>query len=121
MSEPIDIHFHFDADPDADTDELARLIQERVAALADVEEAHADSPGATRLTGAEVVAGIALTVTVLREGKNAAQAIKELVDAVTELVRSARGLKRAVVELGGTTVPVEQLDEEGRAALAEQE
>ena len=59
-----EVFFQFEVESDADRNALAQWIQERMESLAIVQEAEA-TPDETRLTGAEVAAGIALGVLIV--------------------------------------------------------
>lgn len=120
MERPAEVYFHLELDSDTDNDQIATLIRERLGKLEGVEETYAEPEEASRLTGAEVVAGIALTVTLVRGSKNIATELKALIEAVTEVVQSVTGLKHAVVELAGRNVPVEEVDESDVSELAEE-
>lgn len=119
MDRPAEVYFHLELDPGTDGDAIAALVRERIGQLESVEKAHVEpDEEAARLTGAEVVAGIALTVTLVRGSKNIAAELKTLIEAVTEVVQSLTGLKHAVVELAGQNVPVEEVDDSGVEELA---
>jgi hypothetical protein len=118
MEQPADVYFHLELDPGTDLDQIATQIRERLGKLEAVEETHTLPEEAIRFPGAEVVAGIALTVTLVRGSKNIATELKALIEAVTEVVQSLTGLKHAVVELAGRNVPVEEVNESDVAELA---
>lgn len=112
-----EVYFHVEVDEGVDRHAVAAELQRRVAALENVAESEA-TPDETQLTGAEIVAGIALGVAVIKGGKQLTVELKSLIDAVAEAVRSIHGLKKAVVELSDRTVPLEEVGEGEVAALA---
>jgi seryl-tRNA synthetase len=119
MERPAEVYFHLELDPGADSDRIATLIRERLSQLEAVEETYVEPDDeSARITGAEIVAGIALTVTLVRGSKNLAAELKTLIEAMTEVVQSLTGLKHAVVELAGRNVPVEEVDDSSVEELA---
>ena len=65
-----EVSFFLDIEEGADRSEIAKEIQDHLANLQLVQEAAA-TPSETRLTGIEVIAGIALTVSIVKGTKQA--------------------------------------------------
>lgn len=112
-----EVFLHFEVEEGADREAIARLLQERLGELESVREAEA-TPEETMLTGAEIVAGIAVGLAIARGARDLTAEVRKVIAEVTALVREIHGLKRALVEVGPQRVPAEQIDDGQVAALA---
>ena len=112
-----EIFLTFEVEAGADGQVLAREVQARLMALQAVSKAEADveSP---RLTGAEVVAAIAVGVVVVRGVRELAQELNLLIPEIARLVREIKGLRAVFVEVDGEDVPIDEMDESKIATLA---
>lgn len=111
------LFFRFEFDQDADGDALAREVEDRLARLESVAQAEADVDR-IRLTGAEVVAAIAVGVVVVRGAREFAHEINLLLQEMAQLVGNIRGLRSAYVEVDGKSVALREIDEEDVATLS---
>ena len=111
-----EIFLSFEIEEGADGQALAREVQEMLMALPAVSEAEADVES-TRLTGAEVVAAIAVGVLVTRGARELVEELNLLIPQIAQMVRGIRGLKAAFVEVDGENVPIEAMDEGHIATL----
>jgi hypothetical protein len=98
---------HVDVPNGADADKLAQEVEKRLAALNDVEEVGA-APESPRLA-AEVIAGIAITVSIIKGSGELADAIHELIPKIKSVLQDV-GLMNPKVEVPGEKrVPIDQL------------
>lgn len=112
-----ELFLHFEVEDGADRDALAREIQARLEGLEGVGGAEA-APEETMLTGAEIVAGIAVGIAVVRGARELTAELRQLLAEVNRLVGEVRGLKRATVEVGDERVPASAVSDAQVAALA---
>ncbi len=101
-----EITLHVEVPEGANAPELARQIEERLAALSEIDEVEA-GPESTRLA-AEIIAGIAVTVSVIKGTGEIADALHKAIPKI-KLVLQELGLLNASVEVAGELVPVDQV------------
>ncbi len=102
---------HFQADPGVDSAELAQHLASEIAALPTVESADTAVQPGRSLDAATITSLIsvgALTFT----------ALSQLIDSMTKVVNSAKGLKTAVIDIEGQKIPVSQLTPDDIKAVA---
>jgi hypothetical protein len=111
-----EIFLTFEIEAGANGHILAQEVQARLMTLQAVSRAEADveSP---RLVGAEVVAGIAVGVVVVRGVRKLAQELNLLIPEIARMVREIKGLRAAFVEVDGENVPIDEMDESRIATL----
>ena len=100
---------HFDADSGVDLDTLAEKLQQRSAALAEVDSAAAEIDR-SRSTVTDVLLALTLAATVLNNTTTALVALKQTIAAV-KAVAEELGLRNVRVEVGMTQVPPADLTE----------
>ena len=101
-----EVFLRFEFSDGNDLEHATRLIRERLASLDMVEEADA-MPEETRLTGAEVVAAIAVTVVIVRSSRELIQEVRKLIPEIQGLIGDVRGfLKSVTAEVGTEKVQV---------------
>jgi hypothetical protein len=110
------LYFRFEFEEAADGEALAKAVQDQLARFDGVSQADADVDQ-MRLTGAEVVAAIAVAVIVVRGTRELAQEINELLTEIGRIVRGIKGLKSAFVEIDGQPVPLAEVDDDDVARL----
>jgi hypothetical protein len=101
-----EITLHVEVPQNADAPDLARQIEERLAALNEVDEVEA-APESTRLA-AEIIAGIAVTVSIIKGAGEVADALHQAIPKIKRVLQEL-GLRNATVEVGGELVPVDQV------------
>jgi hypothetical protein len=111
------LYFRFEFEDGADGEALARELQNRLARLDTVAEASAREER-MRITGAEVVAAIAVGVLVVRGSRQLVQEINLLLTEVAGMVRNIKGLTSGSVEVDGRAVALAEVDEKDVATLA---
>jgi hypothetical protein len=97
---------HVELPKGADARQLAREIQNRLSALNAVESVEAQ-PQSTRMA-AEIVAGIAITVSIIKGSKDVAEALHEAIPKI-KLVLQDLGLVKVKADVAGEQVPLEKL------------
>jgi hypothetical protein len=107
--EHAEINLHFEFADGADLDEAAEQIEARLGGLEGVADVEA-MPTDMRLTGAEVVAAIAVTAMVVRSGRDVIAEIRKLVVEAKGLLGDLRDLKNVYVDIGKKRVPIDKLD-----------
>lgn len=90
----------------ADAQQLAKEIQKRLSALTVVESVEAQ-PQSTRMA-AEIIAGIAITVSIIKGSKDVAEALHEAIPKI-KLVLQDLGLLKVKADVAGEQVPLEKL------------
>ena len=109
MSTQEKIYVNFTVTGDANRQALAQLIQKRISALDGVSAAA--TPQEPRLMGAEIVAGIAVTVVVIKGTTELVAAVNKLIPEVKTMIQEWRGLKEAFFEARRTNVAIQDMDE----------
>jgi len=108
----VELIFHFEVAEGIDLDRTAQLIRERLAALQTVKvEEVGVRPEVSRLTGAEVVAGIAAAVIIVRSSKELISEIRAMVEEVRKLLNDLKEVKKIAVEAGEELVDIAQLSD----------
>jgi hypothetical protein len=97
---------HVDIPRGGDAQKLAQDVKKRLAALSDVEDVAA-TPESPRIA-AEVIAGIAITVSIIKGSGDIADALHKVIPKI-KLVLQDLGLMNAEVEVAGESVPIDQL------------
>jgi hypothetical protein len=101
-----EITLHAELPQNANAQELARQIQERVAGLSEVDEVEA-APESTRLA-AEIIAGIAVTVSIVKGTGEIADALHQAIPKIKRVLEDL-GLRNATVEVAGELVPAGEI------------
>ncbi|MEJ2302479.1 MAG: hypothetical protein P8Y14_13220 [Anaerolineales bacterium] len=114
-----EVSFFLDIEEGADRSEIAKEIQDHLANLQLVQEAAA-TPSETRLTGLEVIAGIALTVSIVKGTRELAVELNKLMPEIKKLIEGIKGVKAAFVSIDFEDVPLDEVDEEKTQKLAEE-
>ena len=102
-----EITLHVEVPEGADAPELAQKIQDRLAVLSEVDEVEA-APESTRLA-AEIIAGIAVTVSVVKGAGEIADALQQAIPKIKRVLQEL-GLLNATVEVAGELIPVDQVN-----------
>jgi hypothetical protein len=97
---------HVELPEGVNASELAQEVQERLAALSEVDEVEA-APESTRLA-AEIIAGIAITVAVIKGTGEIADALHNAIPKIKGVLQDL-GLLNATVEVAGELVPIDQV------------
>lgn len=97
-------------------EEAAQKIEARLRGLEAVDDVEA-MPTDMRLTGAEVVAAVAVTAMVVRSGRDVVAEIRKLVTEVKGLLGDLRDLKNVYVDIGKNRVPIDKLNAQGLQEL----
>jgi hypothetical protein len=97
---------HVELPEGADAPQLAQEVQEHLAALSEVDEVEA-APESTRLA-TELIAGIAITVSVIKGAGEIADALHQAIPKIKRLLQDL-GLMNATVEVAGMRVPIDQV------------
>jgi len=105
----IGITMHVELPEGADAQQLAKEIENRLSALEDVESVEAQ-PESTRMV-AEVIAGIAVAVSLIKGTKDVAEGLHEAIPKI-KLVLQDLGLLKVKAEVGREQVPLEKLTRE---------
>jgi len=98
-------------------EEAAQQIEGRLRRLEAVNDVEA-MPTDMRLTGAEIVAVVAVTAMVVRSGRDVVAEIRKLVTEVKGLLGDLRDLKNVYVDIGKKRVPIDKLDAQSLKELA---
>jgi hypothetical protein len=106
---------HVELPKGADAQQLSKEIQKRLSALNAVESVEAQ-PQSTRMA-AEIIAGIAITVSVIKGSKDVAEALHEAIPKI-KLVLQDLGLLKVKAEVAGEQVPLEKLTRAHEQKLA---
>jgi hypothetical protein len=101
------LRLHVELPEGADSRAVAAELQRRLAVLDEVDQAAA-RPESTRLA-AEIIAGIAITVSLVKGAGDLADALHHAIPKI-KLVLQDLGLTRARVEVAGEQVPLEQIN-----------
>lgn len=101
-----EITLHVEIPKGADARKLAQEVQKRLAALSEVEEVAA-APESPRIA-AEIIAGIAITVSIVKGSGEIADALHKVIPKI-KLVLQDLGLMNAEVEVAGESVPIDHL------------
>ena len=101
------VTFHAELPQGADARQVAAEVQERLAALTEINEAVA-APDSTRFA-AEMIAGIAITVAIIKGAGQIADALHDAIPKI-KLVLQDLGLTNARVEVAGELVPIDDMD-----------
>ena len=112
------LNFYLDVEEGANREAVATLISERLLQLEQVQEATA-VPTETRLTGAEITAGILLTVTIVKGTRELVKALNLLIPEIKQLITGIKEVKAAAVEVGFEKVMVEETNDAVIEELAE--
>ena len=102
---------HFEADPNADPTLIAQHLESEIKALPTVESADTAVQPSRSLDAATITSLIsvaALTFT----------GLSQLIDSMTKVVNSTKGLKTAVIDIEGQKIPVSQLTPDDIKAVA---
>jgi hypothetical protein len=102
----LEMTMHVELPKGADAQQLAKEIQKRLSTLNDVESAEAQ-PESTRMV-AEIIAGIAITVSFIKGTKDVAEALHEAIPKI-RLVLQDLGVLKVKAEVAGEQVPLEKL------------
>jgi hypothetical protein len=100
------ITLHAQLPKGADAQKLASEIQARLAALDEVNEAVA-KPESTRFA-AELIAGIAITVSIIRGAGELADALHDSIPKIRRVLQDL-GIVTADVEVAGELVPIDKV------------
>jgi hypothetical protein len=98
---------HAELPEGADPQQVAAEVQKRLAALSEVKEAVA-SPESTRFA-AELIAGIAITVAIIKGTGEIAEALHVAIPKI-KLVLQDLGLTNAEVEVAGELIPIDDVN-----------
>lgn len=118
MSNPITIYFTLEADSDATAvkQDLEKVLQE----FEEIEENEVEITD-QRFTGLEVAAAIGAVIVVAESAGKLIDTSTDLVNKLTKLVASIKGLKEAIVETPDGAKPLAELTGEQLMALASEE
>jgi hypothetical protein len=98
---------HAELPQGADPQHIAAEVQKRLAALGEIQQAVV-SADSTRFA-AELVAGIAITVAIIKGSGQIAEALHEAIPKI-KLVLQDLGLSNAQVEVAGELVPIDDVN-----------
>jgi hypothetical protein len=101
------VTFHAELPQGTDAQQVAAEVQKRIAALSEINEAVA-TPESTRFT-AELIAGIAITVAIIKGSGQIAEALHDVIPKI-KLVLQDLGLMNARVEVAGELVSIDDMD-----------
>jgi hypothetical protein len=74
-----------------------------------------------RLTGAEIVAAIAVTVAIVQGTRKLIEEIRALIPQVKGLIHDVKGLQTVKVEVGSLTIPIDQVTDDQLQQLAREQ
>jgi hypothetical protein len=97
---------HAELPKGADSQSMAQEVQRRLAALSDVEEVEA-APESPRIA-AEIVAGIVVTVSIIKGSGDIADALHEAIPKIKRVLEDL-GLINPQVEVAGEQVPIDRV------------
>jgi hypothetical protein len=97
---------HVELPEGADAPKLAQKVQERLAALSEIDEVEA-APESPRLA-AEIIAGIAITVSVIKGAGEIADALHQAIPKIKRVLQDL-GLLNVTVEVAGERVSIDQV------------
>jgi hypothetical protein len=111
------VRFQVRLEDEAQAEEVASELEQRLGALAAVEEVQAE-PAEPQVVG-EIAIVVAGAVALTRGGRDIVAGVRETIDELTRLVESWRRLKRTVfVEVDGRQRDVRELGDEEIERLA---
>ena len=84
-------------------------MQQQLASLPQVAAAETRADQYRAIGPTEIIAGLTLAVGVMHESVQAAETMAKLLDALKQVVISAKGLRGAFVDVGMRKVPLDQL------------
>jgi peptidyl-tRNA hydrolase len=115
-----ELTLHFELDPNADVAEAARGLKEQLAAAPEVETSVVDSDQTTRfVTGAEILAAITLAGQVAGSITAIVTLLEKLQQAAEKALKTGT-VQRVLVDIGLRSVPIEELTDADKSALAAQ-
>lgn len=114
-----EIALHFEFAKDANLDEASHKLQSELSKLDGVSEVDA-VPEKPRLTGLEIVAAIAVTISIVKGTRELIVEVRKLIPEVKGLIRDIRGLKDVTVEVGTERVPLDKLTDAQIEQLAKE-
>lgn len=103
--EQISLQFEFSGESEAQAAE--KLIQKQLSSLSQVKEV-ATKRGKPRITGVEIVAGVAAALVVVKTSREVLKEVKKLLIEVKGLIKDLKGVKAVVTEVGGNTIDLLQ-------------
>jgi hypothetical protein len=128
----ISLHFELPGAERSDLEQVAQDLKERLEQLPEIEDVEATPVGQARLTGAEVVAGIAVAVAIVRGGRELVEELRMLVQEIKKLGAEFRtkpkkadasdvtGIRitNVILNIGLRKVPLRELTEDDLEELA---
>jgi len=118
MSNPITIYFELDEN--VDIEEIKNDIEQGLLPIEEIEESDVQIPE-QRFTGLEIAAAIGAVILVTENAGKLIDTSTELVNKLTELVRSIKGLKAAIVETPDGPRPLVDMTAAELVSLAQEE
>ncbi|MEM7111965.1 MAG: hypothetical protein AAF614_05995 [Chloroflexota bacterium] len=113
------LYFRIVTQEDADREAIARFVADQLASLSSVENAAA-MPEEAQLTGAEIIAGIAVTVAVVKGTRELLEELNKLIPEIEKFISNLKGIRDVVFEVGWDNVSIEEMDEAQIKILAEE-
>jgi hypothetical protein len=110
--------FHFQAEDSTDTASVKKEVEQALAKVPEVSTAETRAAQYRSMGPAEIIAGVTLAVGIIQESTAATEALSKLLDAVSHVVQSAKGLKAAFVDVGMRKVAIDQLTPKDLETLA---
>lgn len=110
-----EITLHVEVPGGSDASELARKVEERLAAMSEVEEVEA-APESPRVA-AEIIAGIAITVAIVKGAGELADALHQAIPKIKRVLEDL-GLVGATVEVAGELVVIDQVSRSHTAKIS---
>jgi hypothetical protein len=111
------LYLHFEFDADADSRALTEELATALASLDGVADADAVVEQ-QRLTGAEIVAAIAVGVLLVRGAKELLQEVNRLLPEIARVARNIKGLRTGYVEVDGKQVRLSDVTDDDVEQLA---
>jgi hypothetical protein len=109
---------HLQAAEGTDPKALAGDVQQELEKLPDVHTAETRTEQYRSIGPTEIIAGLTLAVGILETSAKATEALAKLLDGIQAVVKSAKGLHAAFVEVGMKKVALDQLTPEDLQKLA---
>ena len=113
------LYFRIVTTEDANREAIAHVVAEQLTSLSSVENAAA-TPEETQIAGAEIIAGIAVTVAVVKGTRELLEELNKLIPEIEKFIGNLKGIREVVFEVGWENVSIEEMDEAQIKILAEE-
>lgn len=105
------IRMQFKVSKDIEFEKTAELIQQNLDQLDIIKKVKA-TPETSRIVGVDdVLAGIAVTVLLIKGSRETVEELRKLIQATKGLITDIKELQNVFIEIGKATIPIEELEQ----------